>query len=87
MNTKKLTLSVPQPVLTDARRLSKKRRESISAMFSRFVEATARELPREDALPPKTRRALLLALDAPPVPADLDWRTVRDERLSRRYAP
>ena len=87
MNTTKLTLSVPRPVLADARRVSKRRGESISAMFSRFVEALARELPEEGALPPKTRRALQLALDAPPVPADLDWRAIRDERLSERHAP
>lgn len=87
MRTTKLTLSIPGPIVTNARRLSKRRGESISAMFSRFVEASARELSPESALPPKTRRALQLALDAPPVPADLDWRALRDDRLAKRYAP
>ena len=87
MNTQKLTLSVPGPIVADARRLSKRRGESISSMFSRFVEASARELVQEDSLPPKTRRALQLAIDVPPVPADLDWRALRDGRLAERYAP
>lgn len=87
MKTQKLTLSVPGPVVADARRLSKRRGESISSMFSRFVEASARELVEEDSLPPKTRRALQLALDVPPVPANFDWRTLRDDRLAERYAP
>ena len=87
MNTTKLTLSIPGPVVADARRLSKRRGESISSLFSRFIEASAREFPAEDNLPPKTRRALKLALDAPPVPADFDWRALRDDRLANRYAP
>ena len=87
MNTTKLTLSIPRPVLDTARRLSKRRRESISSMFSRFVEAAGRELPAEPGYPPKTLRALSLARGARSVPADLDWRTVRDDRLAERYAP
>ena len=87
MNTTKLTLSIPRPVLDNARRLSKRRRESISSMFSRFVEAAGRELPAETSYPPKTLRALSLARGARSVPADLDWRTIRDERLAERFAP
>ncbi len=87
MNTTKLTLSIPGPVVTKARHLSKRRGESISSMFSRFVEASSRELSPENALPPKTRRALQLASNAPAVPAGLDWRALRDDRLAKRYAP
>ena len=87
MNTTKLTLSIPRPVLDNARRLSKRRRESISSMFTRFVEAAARELPAEPGYPPKTLRALSLARGARSVPEDLDWRTIRDDRLAERYAP
>ena len=87
MNTTKLTLSIPRPVLDDARRLSKRRRESISSMFSRFVEAAGRELPAGSDYPPKTLRALALARGARSVPAALDWRAIRDERLSERFAP
>ena len=87
MNTTKLTLSIPRPVLDRARRLSKRRRESISSMFSRFVEAAGRELPAEPDYPPKTLRALSLARGARSVPADLDWRAIRDERLAERFAP
>ena len=87
MNTTKLTLSIPRPVLDNARRLSKRRRESISSMFSRFVEAAGRELPAEPSYPPKTLRALSQARGARSVPADLDWRAIRDERLAERFAP
>lgn len=87
MNTAKLTLSIPRPVLDDARRLSKRRRESISSMFSRFVEAAGRKLPEEPDYPPKTLRALALAIGARAVPADLDWRAIRDERLAERFDP
>ena len=86
MKTSKLTLSIPRPVVADARRLSKARGESISAMFARFVEAVSRDLRSEAAYPPKTRRAMQLAMDATPVPAGFDWRTARDERLLERYA-
>lgn len=85
MKTSKLTLSVPQPVVADARRLSKARGESISAMFARFVEAVSRDLRSEAAYPPKTRGAMQLAMDAAPVPAGFDWRTARDERLAECY--
>ena len=87
MNTTKLTLSIPRPVLDDARRLSKRRRESISSMFSRFVEAAGRELPEEPSYPPKTLRALSLARGRRSVPAELDWRAIRDDRLAKRFAP
>ena len=87
MNTTKLTLSIPRPVLDNARRLSKRRRESISSMFTRFVEAAGRELPAEPDYPPKTLRALSLARGTRSVPTDLDWRAIRDERLAERFAP
>ena len=86
MKTLKLTLSVPRPGVAGARRLSKARGESISAMFARFVEAVSRDLRSETDYPPKTLRAMQLAMDATPVPAGFDWRSVRDERLADRYA-
>ncbi len=86
MKTLRLTLSVPRTVVADARRLSKARGESISAMFARFVEAVSRDLRSETAYPPKTFRAMQLAMDATPVPAGFDWRAGRDERLAGRYA-
>ena len=55
-------------------------------MFVRFVEAVSRDIRSEAAYPPKTHRAMQLAMDAPPVPAGFDWRTARDERLLERYA-
>ena len=86
MKTTKLTLSVPGAVVLDAKRLSKARGESISAMFARFVESVSRDLRRETSYPPMTARAMSLAMDAAPVPVGLDWRSVRDERLAERYA-
>ena len=86
MKTTKLTLSVPGAVVLDAKRLSRARGESISAMFARFVASVSRDIRRESSFPPMTSRAMALAMDAPPVPSRLDWRSVRDERLAERYA-
>lgn len=85
MNTAKLTLSIPAPLIADAHRLSKKRGESISSMFARFVSATMHESDMELDFPPLTRRALRLAMDAPPVPMEWDWRSERDNLLLERY--
>ena len=86
MKTTKLTLSIPHPIVADAHRISKVRGESISAMFSRFVEAVSRDLRSETNYPPKTLRAMQLAMDSTPLPDDFDWRAVRDGVLSERYA-
>ncbi len=85
MHTAKLTLSIPAPLIADAHRLSKKRGESISSMFARFVSATIHESDMDIAFPPLTRRALQLAMDAPPVPQEWDWRSERDNLLLERY--
>ena len=85
MSTAKLTLSIPTPLIADAHRLSKERGESISSMFARFVSATMHEPDMDTTFPPLTRRALQLAMDAPPVPPEWDWRMERDTLLAERY--
>ena len=85
MNTAKLTLSIPAPLIADAHRLSKKRGESISSMFARFVSATMHAPDMDTTFPPLTRRALQLAMDAPPVPLEWDWKSERDNLLAERY--
>ena len=85
MNTAKLTLSIPAPLIADAHRISKKRGESISSMFARFVSATMHAPNMDTTFPPLTRRALQLAMDAPSVPLEWDWKSERDNLLAKRY--
>jgi hypothetical protein len=53
---KKLTLSMEESVIVDARRIAKRQGTSISAMFSRLVRAMARRGRTDDGLTPSVRR-------------------------------
>ncbi len=60
MATTKLTLSADKKVIEKARRLAKKNKTSISAMFSRFVLAmdSPEDRFKDEPLGPITRQAL-----------------------------
>lgn len=87
MATTKLTLSIPIEMVVKARKLAKHRRTSISALFSNYIAAqdTLREGIHVDSLPPLTKRALELAKDIPPVPADWDYREELTDALMEKY--
>lgn len=53
----KLTLSADQQVIQTARRLSRRNRTSISAMFARMVLAADDQSHRQERLPPIVARA------------------------------
>ena len=53
----KLTLSVEEDVLEDAKRLAAENRTSVSAMFSRFIRAVAGRNKPSRALGPLARKA------------------------------
>ena len=87
MATKKLTLSIPSEMLIKARKLAKHRKTSISALFSNYIamqDTPCEESCMED-FPPLTRRALELAKDMPPLPADWDYREELTDALMEKY--
>jgi len=83
--TKKLTLSVDPSVIAKARRISKHRRTSVSAMFSNFISSLEEELPPVEDLPPITRRVLEMGAKLPQVPSDWDYRDGLSEALAEEY--
>ena len=80
--TRKLTLSIDSSVIAKARRISKHRRTSVSALFSNFIASLEEDVPPVQDLPPITRRVLEMGAKLPPVPADWDYR----EELSGTFA-
>ena len=60
-----LTLSLEPSVITKARRISKRRNTSISAMFSNFIILLEDESSFEQEMPPVTRRVLEMGAKLP----------------------
>ena len=85
MATTKLTLSVDPEVIAKARRISKLRKTSVSAMFSRYIATLEESKQRETPLPPMTKRALALAAGTAPVPENWDYRDEQKDILDERY--
>lgn len=83
--TTKMTLSMDSAIVDKARRISKSRRISISAMFANYI-ASLDEGPSVDSeLPPITKRILEMGAKLPQVPADWDYRDELSEVLSEKY--
>ncbi len=83
--TTKLTLSIDSSIIAKARRISKHRRTSVSAMFSHFIAALDEEEPGMRELPPITKRILEMGAKIPQVPADWDYRDDLSDALSEKY--
>lgn len=83
--TTKLTLSVDSAVIAKARRISKHRRTSVSAMFSNYIASLEDASPETLELPPVTRRVLELGAKLPTVPADWDYRSELSNVLAEKY--
>ena len=60
-----LTLSLEPSVIAKARRISKRRNTSISAMFSNFIILLEDESSFEQEMPPVTRRVLEMGAKLP----------------------
>ncbi len=73
--TTKLTLSVDSAIIAKARRISKHRRTSISAMFSHYIASLEDASSETPELPPITKRVLEMGAKLPTVPADWDYRS------------
>ncbi len=85
MATTKLTLSVDPNVIAKARRVSKHRRTSVSAMFTNFIAALDDTEKSASALPPMTKRAMELASGTPQVPDDWDYRDELADVMCEKY--
>ena len=83
--TTKLTLSVDPSVIDKARRISKRRHTSVSAMFSNFIILLEDESSFEQEMPPITRRVLEMGAKLPQVPADWNYKDELADILSERY--
>ena len=83
--TRKLTLSVDAAVIAKARRISRHRRTSVSAMFSNYIASLEDASPETRELPPITRRVLEMGAKLPPLPPDWDYRSALSEVLTEKY--
>ena len=77
----KLTLSVDERVVAEAKRLAEQNRTSVSAMFSQFVRALASGEGEARRIGPLTRRASGLAR----LPADADADDLLTDALMDKY--
>lgn len=85
MPTTKLTLSVAPEVIAKARRISKHRKTSVSAMFARYISTLEDTGHKRNSLPPMTKRAIGLADGAPKIPDSWDYRDELKDILDERY--
>lgn len=77
----KLTLTVDENVVEDAKRLAKENGTTVSAMFARFVQAMAHSKRRPLKLGPLARQASGLAS----LPEGMTYREVLEEALIEKY--
>ena len=77
----KLTLSVDERVLREAKRLAKRRGTSVSAMFSHFVRAAADQGQNRRRLGPLTRKASGMAR----LPKGKTYRRVLEDALLGKH--
>jgi len=77
----KLTLSMDEKVVEQAKRLAAKNGTSVSAMFTRFVQSMAGMEPRRGGVGRITRRASGIVS----VPKGKTYRKVLEESLLEKY--
>ncbi len=73
--TTRLVLSMEASVAEKARRVSRRRHTSISALFASYIDSLDEESTEMAELPPITRHVLEMGKKLPSVPADWDYRT------------
>ena len=78
---KKLTLSVDEEVIRQAKRIAAEQGTSVSAMFSRIVRSMAHDEGRKIEIGPKTRSLIgIISL-----PEGMTWREALTEALLEKY--
>ena len=82
MGTRRLTLSVPEDVVKDAKRYAARHKTSVSAMFTRFVMAIAQsDTDHEMPLGPITLKATGIAS----LPRERTERELLEDALEDRF--
>ena len=81
MAVKKLTLSAPEEVIADAKRIAARKMTSVSGLFVRLVRAVDQETGQQDSLGPITLRASGIAK----LPSDQTDAELLEEALNERY--
>ena len=87
MGYSRLSLSMDASVVEKARCLSDQRGVSISKMFVSFVLKTAEEADRnkDEILPPVAAQLKGILKSETPIPEDLDYRDILDDRRMERF--
>ena len=85
MTTKKLTLSIEPSTISKARRVSRQRNTSISAMFADYIALLDESPAARPVLPPLTQRARKLADGTAALPDDWDYRSELADIISDQY--
>lgn len=85
MATTKLTLSIAPDMIDKARRVSKYRRTSVSAMFSNYIATLDETEKPQPSLPPMTKRAMELAAGTPALPDNWDYRDELADIMIEKY--
>ena len=85
--TTKLTLSVDSAIIEKARRISRRRKTSVSAMFSNFIASLEEETPAVpiQEVPPITKRILEMGAKLPKIPAEWDYRDELSDIIAKRH--
>jgi len=83
--TTKLTLSIDSRVVAKARRISKLRKTSISAMVAHYIASIHEDEEEETTPAPLTQHVLELAQKVKPVPDDWDYRDELSDAIAERY--
>jgi hypothetical protein len=81
MATKKLTLSAPEEIIADVKKLAARKNTSVSALFVRLVRAVSREPKSEAAIGPITSRATGLI----ELPEGRNDKELLEDALETRY--
>ena len=80
---KKLTLSADESVIREVKRLARRNRTSVSAMFGRFVRSLAGSRKTADAIPPDSIAARVTGIIS--LPKGKTPRDVLTEALMEKY--
>ncbi|MFT5365530.1 MAG: hypothetical protein ACI8V2_000470 [Candidatus Latescibacterota bacterium] len=81
MATKKLTLSAPEEVIADAKRIAIQNNTSVSALFTRLIRTIDQKLDPDTSLGPITLRASGMVT----LPADQTEQELLEDALSEKY--
>ncbi|HXL55223.1 MAG TPA: DUF6364 family protein [Chitinophagaceae bacterium] len=79
--TTKLTLSINEKTIEKAKRISRKRGKSISKMVEEYLDSISEGEEKKESAVDKIRKIMKGKITAP----QLDWKKVKEERISKKY--